>query len=91
MLQEAAVPQLFSQFTRSTIGMLPKTSRVIEGARRCLARTLSRDVWQQKNFRAHRLRVSSPLAKTGFLSESRAADSTGRMVLRTRCFAIYGE
>jgi len=49
--------------------------RLMETAQTRLARTLSRDFWQQKNFRAHRLRVSSPFAKTGFSRESIAADS----------------
>src|SRR6201986_4799561 len=35
------------------------------------ARTLSRNFWQPKNFHAHRHRVSSALAKTGFTDESR--------------------
>jgi hypothetical protein len=43
---------------------------LIDAARTRVARTLSRNFWQQKNFRDHRLCVSSPLAKTGFLRES---------------------
>jgi hypothetical protein len=33
-------------------------------------RTLSRKIWQSKNFHAHRHRVSSALAKTAFSRES---------------------
>jgi hypothetical protein len=35
-----------------------------------VTRTLSRGFWQQKNFHAHRLRVSSSLAKTAYPRES---------------------
>ncbi|MGO8910278.1 MAG: hypothetical protein ACLQDM_13310 [Bradyrhizobium sp.] len=70
---------------------MTNSSRVMAAAQILVARTLSREFWQQKNFCAHRLRASSPLAKTGFLRESRVADSEGRMVLRTRCIVAYGE
>jgi len=69
------VPQVFSQTTHSTIDLPRTSSRIAETAREPIAWTLSREFWQQKNFRAHRLRASSALAKTGFLRESRAADS----------------
>jgi hypothetical protein len=75
ILQEAAAPQLFPLFTHSTIGMAQMLSSVVEVAQMRVARTLSREFWQQKNFHARRLRASSSLAKTGFLSESIAVDS----------------
>jgi hypothetical protein len=46
MLQEAAALQWFSQFARLMIGVMSKSSRVIETARNGVARTLSRDFWQ---------------------------------------------
>jgi hypothetical protein len=52
-----------------------KSSRIDIGAQTGAARTLSRVFWQQKNFRAHRLRVSTPLANDGFSLESNKADS----------------
>jgi hypothetical protein len=42
------------------------SSRLINSGRKAAAWTLSRDFWQQKNFRPHGLPALSSLAKTGF-------------------------
>jgi hypothetical protein len=68
--QEAPVPQAFSSLTHSTIVTQSMSSLAADACRKRVARTLSRGFWQQKNFHAHRLRVSTPLAKSGFLRES---------------------
>ena len=67
--------------------------RFAAGGKRA-ARTLSRDFWQQKNFHANRLRVSSPLAKTGFLSESPPLIRNGKRSVSHRAaarLAAYGK
>jgi len=74
-LQEATVPQRFLRFMHSMIGISSTSSHLMKATRMRVAWTLSRDFWQQKNFHAHRLHVSSPLAKPGFSHESIAADS----------------
>jgi hypothetical protein len=81
----------FSLITHSTIDVRARPLHGVDVGEKRPARTLSREFWQQKNFRARRVRVSSPLAKTGFSRESRAADSElAGFVARTRP-AAYGE
>jgi hypothetical protein len=70
ILQETTVPQVFPLSVHQAIDTPSLSLRLINSGKKWIARTLSRGFWQQKNFHAHRLRVSSPLAKTGFLSES---------------------
>jgi hypothetical protein len=70
ILQETTVLQVFPQSAHQATDTPSISLRVINSGKKRIARTLSRGFWQQKNFHAHRLRVSSPLAKTGFLSES---------------------
>src|ERR1700687_4162867 len=62
--------------------------RRVETGQRRVARTLSRNFWQQKNFHPHRLRVSSALAKTPFLSESPAPIRDARFA-RLTFFATF--
>jgi hypothetical protein len=69
-LHKAPVPQLFLAITHRSIVAAATPSGSINVFSKRVVRTLSRDFWQQKNFHAHRLRVSSPLAKTGFPRES---------------------
>ena len=91
-------PRLIYQSTRSACaaGVFVHHARVPRWAwdvlrrfgagRKRAARTLSRDFWQQKNFHNERLRVSSVLAKTGFLGESPALirASRSRPIARRR-------
>jgi hypothetical protein len=72
------VPQVFLLLTHSAIDAWSMWLRLVDAGKNHVARTLSRSFWQQKNFHVNRLRVSSSLAKTGFLRESRAADSPAR-------------
>jgi hypothetical protein len=76
--QEATVPQVFSLSSHDARRARSMSPRLIAAGKKRPAWTLSRGFWQQKNFHAHRLQVSSPLAKTGFSRESRAADSGAR-------------
>jgi hypothetical protein len=91
ILQESPAPQVFSSITHSTRDACAMSTHGAGTVEKCSARTLSREFWQQKNFHAHRLCVSSSLAKTGFLSESRAADSGVEAFVARANFAIYGE
>jgi hypothetical protein len=81
ILQETPVPQAFPILSHRAVDAAPMWLRRFDGEQRPTARTLSRDFWQQKNFHAHRLRVSSPLAKTGFLGESQAVIRVALFVL----------
>jgi hypothetical protein len=74
-LKEMPVPQCFLIFTMSMITARSKSRTIKIDAQAVTARTLSRAFWQQKNFRANRRRVSTPLAIDGFLLESNTADS----------------
>ena len=73
ILQEMPVPQMFSRFTRSMIDVQSRLSRLMGVVQKSPARTLSRKIWQRKYFHGHSANVSSALAKTDFLDESRAA------------------
>src|SRR5258708_38390751 len=75
MSQETPVPQSFSLITHPTITAQSMSLRSADGGEKHVARTLSRDFWQYKNFGAHRLCDSPALAKTGFCRESPAGDS----------------
>jgi hypothetical protein len=73
--EETLAPQYFLSFAMLMIVTRSKSLAIDATAQTAAARTLSREFWQQKNFHAHRLRVSTPLAKDGFLLESNTADS----------------
>jgi hypothetical protein len=43
--------QALSSFAHPIIGAHPTPTRLADAARKCIARTLSRGIWQSKNFR----------------------------------------
>jgi hypothetical protein len=78
----------------ASCGAQPMLLPRFAAGRKRAARTLSRDFWQQKNFYANRLRVSSALAKTGFLSESPPLIRKGKRSVSHRAaarLAAYGK
>jgi hypothetical protein len=74
-LKETPLLQRFPRITVSLIIARSTSLTTDTGAQTAVARTLSRELWQQKNFRGHRLRLRTPLANGGFSLESNKADS----------------
>src|SRR5206468_13041376 len=72
---EVPTPQLFLLFTHSTRSVAEASPRLARFTRQRAARTLSREFWQSKNFRAPCRRLASALAKPALLRESRNTDS----------------
>jgi hypothetical protein len=93
ILKETLALQMFSQFTIATIDAQSTSSRLTWTVQKPLSRTLSRKLWQQKNFHGHSVGVSSALAKTDFLGESQTPirtpvfrhDDEFRFAMRDRC------
>src|SRR4030095_7130786 len=72
-LQESPVQLRIFEFAEMTIDQRSCSHRLINCVKMTCTRTLSRTVWQQKNFRGHSAQVSPTRAKTNFSDESRSA------------------
>src|SRR2546430_7561106 len=72
VLQESPVQLRIFEFAKTTIDERSVSQRLNNGVGKSRARTLSRTVWQQKNFRGHSAEVSPTRAKTNFSDESRS-------------------
>jgi hypothetical protein len=80
-LQESPLLQRFFEFTTTMIDERSMSQRLNDAVKKPSARTLSREIWQQKNFHGHSAEFSPTRAKTNFPDESR---SPIRMRARSR-------
>jgi hypothetical protein len=70
VLQESPVQLRIFEFATTMIDERSVSQRLSNGVGKACARTLSRTVWQQKNFRGHGAEVSLTRVKTNFSDES---------------------
>ena len=73
VLQESPVQLRIFEFAKMTIAQRSRAQRLGNCVKMTCARTLSRTVWQQKNFRGHSAQASPTRAKPNFSDESRSA------------------
>jgi hypothetical protein len=71
-LQKSPVQLRIFEFTTTAIDERLVSQRLIGDVKKPRARTLSRTVWQQKNFRGRGAEGSPTRAKTNFSDESRS-------------------
>ena len=82
VLQESPVQLRIFEFAKMTVEQRSHSRRLSNCVKMTCARTLSRMVWQQKNFRAHSAQVSSTRAKPNFFGRIAIGDSEVRLPSR---------